>query len=577
MNRGLSDKGKLWGCESIRDLLVCTENALQLKREAATLPSWDLCGRQIWDIELLLNGAFNPLKGFLNASDYESVCVDMRLQNGKIWPIPITLDVTEKFAAGISSGDRIALRHPEGMLIAVLTVQSIWHPDFTEEANRVLGSTNQKHPGVFHLFHQTNPVYIGGKLEGLEIPPQHTFHLLRYSPLELRRQFKNRGWKKVVAFQTRNPMHRAHVELTKLAAMRAKASLLIHPVIGPTSPGDVDYYARVRCYREVLKYYPEQTTMLSLLPLAMRMAGPREALWHGIIRRNYGCTHFIVGRNHADPGNADNGGPFYGTYEAQELFQQHEDEIGIKLIPFSEMVYAEDLAQYMERSQIPDSTKTLALSGTEFRRRLRQGLEIPQWYSYPEVVKELRRTFPPRTEQGFTVFFTGLSGAGKSTVANILLEKLMEINHRPVTLLDGDIVRKNLSSELGFSKEHRNLNIERIGFVASEITKNRGIAICAPIAPYAALRRKVRDTVSLHGGFIEVFVSTPLEICEMRDRKGLYAKARAGLIEAFTGVDDPYEEPENPDVALDTSKISAEEAAQNILLYLETEGYIGTT
>jgi sulfate adenylyltransferase len=306
----------------------------------------------------------------------------------------------------------------------------------------------------------------------------------------------------------------------------------------------------------------------------MRMAGPREALWHGLIRKNYGCTHFIVGRNHADPGNVNNGEPVYDPYEAQELFRKHEEEMGITLVPFSEMVYVEELAQYMERSSVPESVRILSLSGTEFRRRLREGLEMPSWYSYPEVVRELRHTFPPRTEQGFTVFFTGLSGSGKSTIANILLAKLMEINHRPVTLLDGDIVRKNLSSELGFSKEHRNLNVERIGFVASEITKNRGIAICAPIAPYAALRRKVRETITLHGGFIEVFVSTPIEICEMRDRKGLYAKARAGLVKGFTGIDDPYEIPENPDVALDTSTMSADEAAQSILLYLEKEGYV---
>jgi sulfate adenylyltransferase len=314
--------------------------------------------------------------------------------------------------------------------------------------------------------------------------------------------------------------------------------------------------------------------MLSLLPLAMRMAGPREALWHGLIRKNYGCTHFIVGRNHADPGNVNNGEPVYDPYEAQELFRRHEEEMGITLVPFSEMVYVEELAQYLERSSVPESVRILSLSGTEFRRRLREGLEMPAWYSYPEVVRELRHTFPPRTEQGFTVFFTGLSGSGKSTIANILLAKLMEINHRPVTLLDGDIVRKNLSSELGFSKEHRNLNVERIGFVASEITKNRGIAICAPIAPYAALRRKVREAISLHGGFIEVFVSTPIEICEMRDRKGLYAKARAGLVKGFTGIDDPYEVPEKPDVALDTSTMSADEAAQSILLYLEKEGYV---
>ncbi|WP_081702942.1 bifunctional sulfate adenylyltransferase/adenylylsulfate kinase [Desulfuromonas sp. TF] len=574
MKDDLLNKDEFWDGDSVNDLLVGPEQSVRLKREAVTLPSWDLTPRQIWDIELLLNGAFSPLEGFLNENEYTSVCRDMRLANGKLWPIPITLDVTEAFAELLSRGDRVALRHPEGMVVAILTVESMWRPDFAEEAALVFRTTSDQHPAVFQLFHETSPVYLGGRLEGLEIPPHHTFQTLRYSPLELRHEFKKRGWKKVVAFQTRNPMHQAHVELTKLAASQVEANLLLHPVVGQTKPGDVDYYARVRCYREVLKHYPEQTTMLSLLPLAMRMAGPREALWHGLIRKNYGCTHFIVGRNHADPGNVNNGEPVYDPYEAQELFRKHEEEMGITLVPFSEMVYVEELAQYLERSSVPESVRILSLSGTEFRRRLREGLEMPAWYSYPEVVRELRHTFPPRTEQGFTIFFTGLSGSGKSTIANILLAKLMEINHRPVTLLDGDIVRKNLSSELGFSKEHRNLNVERIGFVASEITKNRGIAICAPIAPYAALRRKVRETITLHGGFIEVFVSTPIEICEMRDRKGLYAKARAGLVKGFTGIDDPYEVPENPDVALDTSTMSADEAAQSILLYLEKEGYV---
>ncbi len=556
------------------DLLVGPERAKESKRETISLASWDLLPRQVWDVELLLNGGFFPLTGFLNEGDYASVCQNLHLQNGEFWPVPITLDVSEEFAETISIGDRVALRHPEGMVLAILTVESLWRPDPVAEAHAVFGTENDKHPGVFELLNQYNPVYVGGRLEGLELPPHHTFQILRHTPKELRQIFKKRGWQKVVAFQTRNPMHQAHVELTRRASAKAEANLLLHPVVGRTSPGDVDYYSRVRCYRQVLKHYPEQTTMLSLLPLAMRMAGPREALWHGIIRRNYGCTHFIVGRHHADPGNQSNGGPFYGAYDAQDLFKKHEEQLGIQMVPFSEMVYVEDLAQYMESSDVAAEAKVLSLSGTEFRRRLREGLEMPSWFSYSEVVSELRRTFPPRGQQGFTVFFTGLSGSGKSTIANVLLAKLMEINHRPTTLLDGDIVRKNLSSELGFSKEHRTLNIERIGFVASEITKNRGIAICAPIAPHAAVRRRVRESISLHGGFVEVYVATPLDVCEMRDRKGFYAKARAGLIKNFTGIDDPYEAPEHPDVTVDTSCLSADQAAQKILLFLAKEGYL---
>jgi sulfate adenylyltransferase len=556
------------------ELLVSEKKASELKKEAVHLPSWDLTQRQVWDIELLLNGAFSPLDGFLSRADFDSVCKKMRLQNGSLWPIPITLDVNKEFAASLSLGDRVALRHPEGIVLAILTVQDKWQPNHKEEVQSVYGSTDETHAGVFYLFHQTYPVYIGGPLEGIELPPHHTFQHLRYTPVELRSRFKKLGWQKVVAFQTRNPMHRAHVELTKRAAVQTEANLLLHPVVGRTSPGDVDYFTRVRCYQEVLKHYPEQTTMLSLLPLAMRMAGPREALWHTIIRKNYGCTHFIVGRDHAGPGKDSNGKPFYGPYDAQELVKKHEDEVGIKMVAFEEMVYVEDSAQYIPRSTVQKDAKILSLSGTEFRRRLREGLAIPPWFSYPEVIAELRRSFPPRSGQGFTVFFTGLSGSGKSTIAKVLVAKLMEMGQRPVTLLDGDIVRKNLSSELGFSKEHRDLNILRIGYVASEITKNCGVAICAPIAPYTAIRRQVREKISQYGGFIEVHVATPLEVCEQRDRKGLYAKARAGLIKDFTGVNDPYEVPNDPEVLVDTSRVTADQAAQQILLHLEKEGYI---
>ncbi len=558
----------------LKELLVAKQKVIELRKEAIHLPSWDLTQRQVQDIELLLNGAFSPLDGFMTQSNFNSVCKQMRLLDGSLWPIPITLDVDERFAASISIGDRIALRHPEGIVLANLTVKDIWRPDHKEEAELVYGTTDEKHSGVFYLLHQTHPVYVGGTLEGIEQPPHHTFQHLRHAPLELRSLFKKLGWRKVVAFQTRNPLHRAHVELTKRAATQTEANLLLHPVVGRTGIGDINYFARVRCYQEILKHYPKQTTMLSLLPLAMRLAGPREALWHAIIRRNYGCTHFIVGRDHAGPGKDSNGKPFYDPYDAQELVKKHEDEIGIKMIAFEEMVYVEDSAQYMLRSAVPKDTKILSLSGTEFRRRLREGLDVPSWFSYPEVISELRRSFPPRREQGFTVFFTGLPSSGKSTIAKVLMAKLMEMGQRPVTLLDGDIVRKNLSSELGFSKEHRDLNIQRIGYVASEITKNRGVAICAPIAPYASIRRQVRENIEQYGGFIEVHVATPLEVCEQRDRKGLYAKARAGLLKEFTGIDDPYEAPKNPEVFVDTTKASADQNAQQVLLHLEKEGYI---
>lgn len=556
------------------DLLVDETTAQSLKDAATNLVSWDLNHRQLWDLELLLNGAFFPLNGFLGKADYESVCQNMRLTDGSLWPMPINLDVDEAFAESLNEGDQIALRHPEGMVLATLTVSDIWQPDFAREAQQVFGTTDEAHPAVFSLMNQTNPFYVGGTLQGIELPPHHTFKPARHTPKALKEAFVKLGWEKIVAFQTRNPLHRAHVELTKRAVAETGANLLLHPVVGRTSPGDVDYFSRVRCYQAVIDHYPESTAMLSLLPLAMRMGGPREAVWHALIRKNYGCTHFIIGRDHAGPGKDKNGNPFYGPYDAQALAQQHEAEMGINILTFEEMVYVQEVDEYMPRSTVSEDATILSLSGTELRQALRRGTDVPEWFSYPEVMAELRRSYPPRPQQGLTVFFTGLSGSGKSTIANVLVAKLMEIGNRPVTLLDGDIVRKNLSSELGFSKEHRDLNIKRIGYVASEITKNRGIAVCAPIAPYTATRREVREMIEQYGGFIEIHIATPIEVCETRDRKGLYAKARAGLIKEFTGIDDPYEAPEQPEVKIDTTSITPDEAAQQILDYLDQEGFL---
>jgi sulfate adenylyltransferase len=558
----------------LKELYLPEHLADEVKRHASDYPSWDLSPRQLCDLDLLLNGAFSPLEGFLGEADYESVRDSMRLQNQVLWPIPVTLDVSEAFAEKLSTGDTIALRDAEGVLIATMDVSDIWTPDKQSEAQRVFGTTDDTHPGVDYLFHRCGAVYLGGRVHGVEPPTFYDFKLLRDTPSELRGRFRKLGWRKVVAFQTRNPLHRAHYELTFRAAREAEANLLLHPVVGMTKPGDIDHFTRVRCYEHVLNEYPEQTTTLSLLNLAMRMAGPREALWHGIIRKNYGCTHFIVGRDHAGPGNGRNGEPFYGPYDAQELFREYEAELDITMVPFKMMVYVENKAEYLPADETEPGDKVLDLSGTEFRRRLREGLEIPDWFSFPSVVEELRRAHPPKHEQGFTVFFTGLSGSGKSTVANALMVKLLEDGGRPVTLLDGDIVRKHLSSELNFSKEHRDLNIQRIGFVASEITKNRGIALCAPIAPYAHTRRLVREMIAQHGGFIEVYVATPIEVCEARDRKGLYAKARAGIIKGFTGVDDPYEVPEHPEIVIDTQELSPDLAAHRVLITLEKFGYL---
>ena len=558
----------------LKNLYLDAAQTAAEKTRARDLPSWDLTMRQTCDIEMLLNGAFSPLEGFLGEQDYRKVLSDMRLASGVLWPMPINLDVTPAFADKIKQGDHIALRDAEGVLVATMEVSSIYKPNKELEARSVFGTVDEKHPGVSHLMRRSNEVYLGGKLRGVEPPMHYDFKHLRDTPQELRDRFQKLGWRKVVAFQTRNPMHRAHQELTFRAARDVEANLLIHPVVGMTKPGDVDHYTRVRCYEHLIKQYPEQTSALSLLPLAMRMGGPREAVWHAIIRKNYGCTHFIVGRDHAGPGIDSQGQPFYGPYDAQKLMKEFEDELDITMVPFKNMVYVEDKAQYFPDNEIEKGWRTLDISGTELRRRLQEGAEIPAWFSFPDVVAELRRTHPPRHKQGFTVFFTGLSGSGKSTVANALMVKLMEAGGRPVTLLDGDLVRKHLSSELGFSKEHRDLNIQRIGYVASEITKNGGIAICAPIAPYAATRKIVREMIEPLGGFLEIHVATPIEVCEARDRKGLYAKARAGILKGFTGIDDPYEVPEKPEMRLDTAELTPDLSAHRILVKLESLGFL---
>jgi len=560
----------------LKDLRLDEKTAAEARQEALELPSWDLTERQLCDLELLAVGGFSPLTGFLGQADYERVVGEMRLADGTLWPMPITLDVSEAFAAERKPGDRVALRDPEGVLLAILSVSDCWQPDREAEARAVFGTDDRGHPGVAYLLERSGPMYLGGSLEVVALPSHYDFTHLRLTPAELRARFQRDGWRRIVAFQTRNPMHRAHVELTFLAARQAEANLLIHPVVGMTKPGDVDHYSRVRCYEHVIKKYPEQTTTLSLLPLAMRMGGPREAVWHAIIRRNYGCTHLIVGRDHAGPGKDSRGEEIYGPYDAQELVTRHADELGIEMVPFRMMVYVQERAGYAPVDEVDESRETVMnISGTEFRRRMREGLEIPEWFGYPEVVEELRRTYPPRARQGFTLFFTGLSGSGKSTMANAVMVKLMERGGRAVTLLDGDVVRKHLSSELGFSKEHRDLNIRRIGFVAAEITRNGGVAICAPIAPYASTRRAVRQMVEeANGGFIEIHVATPIEECERRDRKGLYAKARAGQITGFTGIDDPYEAPVDPELRIDTTDVSVEEAAQQVLLKIEKMGFI---
>jgi sulfate adenylyltransferase len=553
---------------------LMSSNPEELKQKAFKYRSWQLSERQICDVELLLNGAFAPLNGFLEEFDYQSVLKDMRLSDGTLWPMPITLDVSEAFAGGISEGEKITLRDHEGFAIAVLTIADIYTSDFQEEAQLVFGTTDETHPAVNYLYHQSNPVYLGGTLEGIALPHHYDYQDLRHTPTELKSIFKKNGWEKIVAFQTRNPLHRAHVEMTLRATQDENTKLLIHPVVGMTKPGDVDHYTRVRCYQHVLNEYSENTTMMSLLPLAMRMGGPREALWHAIIRKNYGCTHLIVGRNHAGPGGNNKGVSFYGPYAAQDLVQKHKAEIGIEIVPFRFMVYLPAEDRYEARKDVPEGVEYQTISGTELRELLDKGKGIPGWFTYMEVTRELEASRPPLKERGLTLFFTGLSGSGKSTIANGLLVKLLEKGSRHVTLLDGDIVRTHLSSELGFSKEHRSLNVQRIGFVASEITKNGGIAICAPIAPYRADRRLNRELISKLGGYVEIYINTSLEKCEERDAKGLYKLAREGVIREFTGISDPYEAPENAEITIDSGDISPEILVDELFEKIKEIGYL---
>ena len=537
--------------------------------------SWVLTDRQLCDIEMILDGSFSPLDRFMSERDYKSVLKDMRLSNGKLFPIPITLDVTKEFSDQIEIGEKVVLREKEGFKIAYLIVDSIWRPDFYQEAELVYGTIDQSHPAVNYIFNTVNKIYVGGEIQKISMPNHYDFSKYRLSPDIVKKKFEDKGWDKIVAFQTRNPMHRAHIEMTIKSMKELDANLFLHPVVGLTKLGDVDHYTRVRCYEHAIKKYPTGSALLGLLPLAMRMGGPREALLHALIRKNYGCTHIIIGRDHAGPGNDRMGKPFYGPYDAQDLLNEYKDEIDIEILPFKFMVYVPSRNSYDSIDEIGDNEDYKTISGTQLRDILDKGKSIPEWFTYNEIAQELIKSRPPVDKRGFTIFFTGLSGSGKSTIANGILIKLLEEGSRPVTLLDGDIVRTNLSSELGFSKKHRSINVKRIGYVASEITKNGGIAICAPIAPYRNDRDMNRRIISKVGGYIEVFVNTPLIKCEERDSKGLYKLAREGKIKEFTGVSDPYEAPKNSDIILNSDgSIRPEELVDDIYKKLIEIGYI---
>ena len=547
---------------------------LDLKAQANNYPSLQLSDRHLCDLELLMNGGFNPLNGFMSKSDYISVVHKMRLNDGSLWPMPITLDVDDKFASEISKSPKISLRDKEGFLLAVLKIEDIWQPDLELEAQSVFKTMDTTHPGVHYLLKTSNKNYIGGKIEKIVNPHHYDYKNLRHAPEELKNIFKSKKWDKVIAFQTRNPLHKAHFELTMRAMEDLNAKLLVHPVVGMTKPGDVNHFTRVRCYNHIMSEFPKNSAFLSLLPLAMRMGGPKETLLHAIIRKNYGCTHLIVGRDHAGPGLNSNNEPFYEPYEAQEMLKKYQDELGIDMVPFKFMVFQPKSEKYIAIDDVVKGEEYKTLSGTELRQLLDKGEGIPEWFTFKSVANELELSNPPLTKRGLTIFFTGLSGSGKSTLANGLVSKLLEEGSRAVTLLDGDIVRTHLSNELGFSKEHRSINIKRIGYVASEITKNGGIAICAPIAPYEEDRTYNRKLISKMGGYLEIFVNTPLEKCEERDSKGLYALAREGKIKEFTGISDPYEEPKNAEIVVNSSGESPEKLVEQIYEKVVNMGYV---
>ncbi len=556
------------------DLVVDEERRSLLKQISINLPDLSLTERQMCDLELIAAGAFSPLKGFMNRADYESVLDRMRLQDNTVWPLPVCLGVTKTKAKTLEAGQSLALRDPEGFLLAIMHIEDIWPIDHEKEAMQVYGTCDPAHIGVQNLRADANTHYIGGQLEVLSLPLHPDFKQIRLTPEEARHQFRKLGWQRIASFITRNPIHKPQFEMTLRAMRQAKANLMLLPIVGDTKPGDFDHYTRVRCYHKMARHYPPNAYFLNLLPMAIRMAGPRSALLHAIVSKNFGCTHLIVGRDHASPGKDNTGTPFYEKDASKTMLREFEEEIGIITIPFEEMVYLPFEDEFRFIDDIPEGNRPVSLSGTDIRERVRTGRQVPDWAIFPEILQELQKAYPPPRHQGLTIFLTGLSGAGKSTIAKVLYSKFLEMGDRPVTLLDGDIVRHNLSSELSFSKEHRDINVRRIGFVASEITKNRGIAICAPIAPYAKTRDEIRKTIEAYGGFIEVHVATPIETCETRDRKGMYAKARAGLIKGFTGVDDPYETPVSPEVSIDTTNLTPDESAQEILLLLGQKGYI---
>jgi len=559
---------------TLKDFSKISSDLIGVRQKSEGIPRYKMNNRELSDYELIINGALNPLEGFMTESEYNSVVDKMSLPNGALWTMPITLSVSDELMEKIKAAGKVVLLHPQTeAMLAILKAESIYKIRKSDEATKVFGSSDSLHPAISYLNGSGN-WGIGGSFEIISPVYHYDFTEVRRSPQEIREFLSKKGVTKLVAFQTRNPMHKAHYELTKRAMEQSQAHLLLHPAVGPTKDGDIDHFTRVRCYKQIIEKYPAGTATLSLLPLAMRMAGPKEALHHMIIRKNYGATHFIVGRDHAGPGKDSTGKSFYDPNGAQILAKENAAKIGIEVLPFNELLYSEQLKKYVSESEVPPGSKVLSISGTEFRDSLRKGSVIPEWFSFPEVVTELKATEPPAKDKGFCIFFTGFSGSGKTTLSYALIDRLKALLPRPITLLDGDEVRLHLSKGLGFSKEDRDTNILRIGYVASLVVKHRGMAICAPIAPYDGIRKKVRDMVSQYGNFIQIYVSTSIEDCEKRDPKGLYSQVRKGQLKNFTGIDDPYEVPTNNEMSIDTGKHTIDECLDQVVAYLRQREFI---
>jgi len=549
------------------------------------LKSITLNKRQLCDFELIVNGGFSPLNGFMDRLDYESCVENMRLHNSQLFALPITLCISEKQKEELSGQKYVLLKHETGLPLGIMDISSensIYKPDIVNECIKVFGSDDLNHPysQILDSYQKSGLVYnIGGSIIEHKEVPHYDFKELRLTPAQTKEYFKNNGWNIVIGFQTRNPMHRTHFELTKYALKslnNPNAKLLVHPVVGITQDCDIDYYTRVKCYKKLMKYYDENTAKLSLLPLSMRMAGPREAVMHAIIRKNYGCTHFIVGRDHAGPTNKKkDGNSFYDPYGAQDLLFKHAEEIGIIPIVSKEIVYAlpkysteETEGIYLPIDKVDHTEfKVMSISGTQQREMLQKGVKIPGWFTYEDISEELQRGSKPKHEEGVCIYLVGLSGAGKTTIANFLIAKLKEYTDKQISYLDADIIRMHLSKGLGFSKEDRSTNVQRIGYVCSEIVKHNGIVVVANIAPFEEDRQKNRKLISQYGNYIEVFVNASLDVCEDRDVKGLYKQARLGLVKEFTGISSPFEEPKNCELTLDGNK-SIDESIDLIINYL---------